>query len=70
MEDHHWWLAGYSDREIDMAAASEAEAALMVRTKKAVEKRRAAETAQIRRRWNDIRERQEIERMNREVWED
>ncbi len=70
MEDRHWWLAGYSDREIEIAAKSLADEARMLKIKKADATRKAKVAADNRRRVNDGLEQQYIAERTREVWDE
>lgn len=70
MEDRHWWLAGYSDREIEIAAKSLADEARMLKIKKADATRKAKVAADNRRRVNDGLERKYIADRTKEVWEE
>lgn len=70
MEDRHWWLAGYSDREIEIAQKSLADEARMLKIRKADTTRKARVAANNRRRVNDNLERNYIDDKTKEVWEE
>lgn len=74
MEDRHWWLAGWHDRDLELTYPTR-----VVRPQEAERLRRArdAELAQlarnktaVRRRLGAILEEQELRRSNADVWED
>lgn len=69
MEDKHWWLAGYGDREIEMAQQAKQSEDRMLRMRQAQTRVTLRRSKETRRRANDLAEQQYVQSHTREVWQ-